>query len=120
MKGMWARAYAPERSERAPRKAPRVKPGGLGFAPLAAGLVPGHTPLSPTDIFAPASTPAQSIFELSVFVWATAAAIFLVVFCLLALRLGAFPEADRTTTGASRRRCTGARRSSSPGPSSPS
>ena len=84
MKGMWARADAPERSERAPRKAPCVKPGGLGFAPLAAGLVPGHAPLSPTDIFAPASTPAQSIFELSVFVWATAAAIFLVVFCLLA------------------------------------
>ena len=44
---------------------------------------PGHTPLSPTDIFAPASTPAKSIFELQLFVWGTAGAIFLVVFCLL-------------------------------------
>lgn len=55
---------------------------------LALGLVavgfPGQRPLSPTNIFAPASTPAQSIFELSLFVWSTAAAIFLVVFTLLA------------------------------------
>src|ERR1700724_3339965 len=41
-------------------------------------------PLSPTNIFAPASTPANSIFELSIFVLAVTAAIFVVVFTLLA------------------------------------
>lgn len=49
----------------------------------AAALFPGHAPLSPTDIFAPVSTPAQSIFELSLFVLSTTAAVFLVVFGLL-------------------------------------
>src|SRR5580693_8193650 len=39
--------------------------------------------LSPTNIFAPASTPAQSIFDLSLFVIEVTAAIFLVVFTLL-------------------------------------
>jgi cytochrome c oxidase subunit 2 len=39
---------------------------------------------SPTSIFAPASTPAKSIFGLSLFVLAVTAAIFLVVFILLA------------------------------------
>ena len=38
---------------------------------------------SPTNIFAPASTPAKSIFGLSVFVLAVTGAIFLVVFALL-------------------------------------
>jgi cytochrome c oxidase subunit II len=41
-------------------------------------------PLSPTSIFAPASTPAKSIFELSVFVLSVTGAIFIVVFVLLA------------------------------------
>src|ERR1700693_1778041 len=41
-------------------------------------------PLSPTNIFAPASTPAESIFGLSIFVLAVTAAIFVVVFTLLA------------------------------------
>jgi cytochrome c oxidase subunit II len=40
--------------------------------------------LSPTNIFAPASTPAQSILELSLFVLAVTGAIFVVVFTLLA------------------------------------
>ncbi|HET7892348.1 MAG TPA: cytochrome c oxidase subunit II [Candidatus Sulfotelmatobacter sp.] len=40
-------------------------------------------PLSPTNIFAPASTPARSIFGLSLFVLAVTGAIFLVVFTLL-------------------------------------
>jgi cytochrome c oxidase subunit 2 len=40
-------------------------------------------PLSPTNIFAPASTPANSIFELSLFVLAVTGAIFLIVFILL-------------------------------------
>jgi cytochrome c oxidase subunit 2 len=39
---------------------------------------------SPTNIFAPASTPAQSIFGLAIFVLAVTAAIFVVVFTLLA------------------------------------
>src|SRR5580658_4202107 len=39
--------------------------------------------LSPTSIFAPASTPAQSIFDLSMFVLEVTAAIFIVVFVLL-------------------------------------
>src|ERR1700749_1327081 len=38
---------------------------------------------SPTNIFAPASTPAKSIFGLSLFVLAVTGAIFLVVFTLL-------------------------------------
>jgi cytochrome c oxidase subunit 2 len=40
--------------------------------------------MSPTSIFAPASTPAESIFGLSIFVLVTMAAIFVVVFALLA------------------------------------
>jgi cytochrome c oxidase subunit 2 len=40
--------------------------------------------MNPTNIFAPVSTPAQSIFELSRFVLIITAAIFLVVFTLLA------------------------------------
>jgi len=39
--------------------------------------------LSPTNIFAPASTPAQSILDLSVFVIEVTAAVFVVVFTLL-------------------------------------
>ena len=39
---------------------------------------------SPTNIFAPASTPAGSIFGLSIFVLVTVAAIFVAVFALLA------------------------------------
>jgi cytochrome c oxidase subunit 2 len=40
--------------------------------------------MSPTNIFAPASTSAESIFGLSIFVLSTVAAIFVVVFSLLA------------------------------------
>jgi cytochrome c oxidase subunit 2 len=50
----------------------------------AAFAQPLHEPLSPTNIFAPASTPAQSIFGLSLFVLAVTASIFVVVFALLA------------------------------------
>jgi cytochrome c oxidase subunit 2 len=45
---------------------------------------PAPHALSPTNIFDPASTPAQSIFDLSMFVLLVTAAIFLVVFSLLA------------------------------------
>ena len=45
---------------------------------------PEGSSLSPTSIFAPVSTPAQSIFDLSLFVLMVTGAIFVVVFCLLA------------------------------------
>jgi cytochrome c oxidase subunit 2 len=48
-----------------------------------AAFADAASPLSPTNIFAPASTPAKSIFELSLFVLAVTGAIFLVVFTLL-------------------------------------
>src|SRR5260370_7122512 len=51
---------------------------------VAALAQPAHPSLSPTNIFAPVSTPAQSIFDLSLFVLMVTAAIFLVVFSLLA------------------------------------
>src|SRR5437868_14362945 len=50
---------------------------------VAAFAEPSQPPLSPTNIFAPVSTPAQSIFDLSVFVLIVTAAIFVVVFSLL-------------------------------------
>jgi cytochrome c oxidase subunit II len=49
----------------------------------AAAFADTAQPLSPTNIFAPASTPARSIFGLSLFVLAVTGAIFLVVFALL-------------------------------------
>jgi cytochrome c oxidase subunit II len=51
------------------------------------GIVAAETTaplLSPTNIFAPVSTPAKSIYGLSIFVLAVTAAIFVVVFTLLA------------------------------------
>jgi cytochrome c oxidase subunit 2 len=51
---------------------------------LIIGVLAGPVPLSPTQIFAPASTPARSIFELSIMVLLITAAIFVVVFGLLA------------------------------------
>src|ERR1700733_11035621 len=52
--------------------------------------------LSPTNIFAPASTPAQSIFDLSLFVLEVTAAIFLVVFSLLAYAVVKFRKNSAT------------------------
>jgi cytochrome c oxidase subunit 2 len=52
----------------------------LGTSSFAGAADP---PLSPTNIFAPASTPANTIFGLSVFVLAVTATIFVVVFSLL-------------------------------------
>src|SRR5271154_1069561 len=57
---------------------------GTFFAAVTALAEPAHSPLSPTNIFAPVSTPARSIFELSLFVLTITAAIFIVVFSLLA------------------------------------
>ncbi len=49
----------------------------------AAALADSAPPLSPTNIFAPASTPAKSIFSLSLFILSVTGAIFVVVFGLL-------------------------------------
>lgn len=49
-------------------------------------------PLSPTNIFAPDSTPARSIFRISVFVLEITGAIFVVVFSLLAYAVIKFRE----------------------------
>jgi cytochrome c oxidase subunit 2 len=43
---------------------------------------PSNPRLSPTNIFAPLSTPAQSIFDLSLLVLEITGAIFVVVFAL--------------------------------------
>ena len=72
---------------RAPREsgAPLIAP--LAFAVLVSPTTlwaASAPPLSPTNIFAPVSTPADSIFELSMFVLAVTAAIFVTVFGLLA------------------------------------
>jgi cytochrome c oxidase subunit 2 len=53
-------------------------------AVVAGFAEPSRSPLSPTNIFAPVSTPAQSIFDLSRFVLEVTGAIFIVVFSLLA------------------------------------
>src|SRR5271167_1729766 len=55
----------------------------LYAATAAASTEPAVPLMSPTNIFAPASTPAKSIFGLSLFVLAVTAAIFVVVFTLL-------------------------------------
>src|ERR1700675_445835 len=54
------------------------------WSATAAASEPAVSAMSPTNIFAPVSTPAKSIFGLSIFVLAVTAAIFLVVFTLLA------------------------------------
>jgi len=57
---------------------------------IAVGATP--PPLSPTNIFAPASTPADSIAHLSVFVLAITGIIFAVVFTLLVYAVIQFRE----------------------------
>jgi cytochrome c oxidase subunit 2 len=56
----------------------------LLFGSAATFTEPARPTLSPTNIFAPVSTPAQSIFDLSLFVLMVTGAIFMVVFSLLA------------------------------------
>lgn len=53
------------------------------MAAATAATVPVAEGISPTNIFAPASTPARSIFHLSLFVLSVTAVIFVVVFTLL-------------------------------------
>jgi cytochrome c oxidase subunit 2 len=51
-----------------------------------------HGPSSPTSIFSPASTPAQSIYGLSLFILGITAAVFIVVFGLLVYAVIKFRE----------------------------
>lgn len=83
------------------RRSPRGANGRVHLlTALACFCYPAATALAdrardtsnPTSIFAPVSTPAQSIFGLSLFVLATTAAIFLVVFGLLAYAVVKFRE----------------------------
>src|SRR6266849_5761764 len=62
----------------------------LLYLPVAALAGPADRPISPTNIFAPVSTPAHSIFGLSLFVLAVTAAIFVIVFSLLAYCVARF------------------------------
>jgi cytochrome c oxidase subunit II len=66
------------------------------FLATAAAAEPAGSPLSSTNIFAPASTPAKTIFGLSVFVLTITGLIFAVVFGLLAYSVVKFrsKEAD--------------------------
>jgi cytochrome c oxidase subunit 2 len=56
----------------------------------AASAASRRTPISPTNIFAPASTPARDIFRLSIFGLEVEGAIFVVVFSLLAFAVVKF------------------------------
>ena len=60
------------------------------FGSAALAFAGATQPSSPTNIFAPASTPAKSIFGLSLFVLAVTGAIFLVVFALLLYAIARF------------------------------
>ena len=87
------------------------------FVATAAAAAP-DSPLSSTNIFAPASTPAKTIFDLSMFVLAVTAVIFVVVGTSAGLRRREVPRPRRPTRTASRRRSTAAPRSNWPGRSS--
>jgi cytochrome c oxidase subunit 2 len=54
--------------------------------------------MSPTNIFSPVSTPAESIFGLSVFVFSTVAGIFVVVFALLVYAVVRFRSQSSSST----------------------
>jgi cytochrome c oxidase subunit 2 len=75
----------------------RVRSGVLKVVgTLCGATVPAFS--QSTNIFAPASTPAQSIFDLSMFVLTVSAAIFLVVFGLLAYAVVKFRK-KKTSPG---------------------
>lgn len=74
--------------------------GGLACC-LAAGAFaqqPSQSPLSPTNIFAPVSTPADSIVGLSIFVLGVTAVIFVVVFTLLVYSVMKYRKRDGDDT----------------------
>src|SRR6266478_6239094 len=61
---------------------------------LAIPASPSQGSSSPTSIFDPASTPARSIYGLSMFVFAVTAVIFVVVFSLLVYTVIKFRQRD--------------------------
>ena len=73
-----------------------VRWGSFAVAAFAATC---RSPLSPTNIFAPVSTPAQSIFDLSRFVLLVTGSIFIVVFSLLAYAVIASSGKKRSSEG---------------------
>jgi len=64
----------------------------LWLAGLAGPVAAASSPVSPTNIFAPDSTPAHSIYRLSIFELEVLTAIFFVVFSLLAYAVIRFRE----------------------------
>src|SRR6202167_3044987 len=68
----------------------------LSCSAVIAFADPARPLLSPTNIFAPVSTPAQSIFDLSLFVLEVTTAIFIVVFSLLAYAVVKFRKRTGT------------------------
>jgi len=68
-------------------------------AAAAAWANPAGRPLSPTNIFAPASTPADMISRLSALVLTVTGAIFLTVFCLLLWAVVSFREKPGSNPG---------------------
>jgi cytochrome c oxidase subunit II len=89
------------RTGRASEVSHRVRSATLASAVLVCQLIPVAAstadPLSPTNIFAPASSPADAIFEVSLFVLAVSAGIFVTVFGLLVyavLRFGSHANDD--------------------------
>jgi cytochrome c oxidase subunit 2 len=62
--------------------------------PVSAAFAHSAQPLSPTNIFAPASTPAKSIFGVSVFVVTVTGAIFVTVFTLLVYAIVRYRRKD--------------------------
>lgn len=75
-------------------------------------------PFRPTNMFAPASSPARSIFGLSIFVLAVTGAIFVVVFTWLADSVVEFRK-PKNDDGREPPRSKAAIRLKSPGPLSP-
>jgi hypothetical protein len=61
-------------------------------------LFASSSPLSPTNIFAPDSTPAHSLFRLSVFELEVEGAIFIIVFTLLAYAVIRFHQRRHDST----------------------
>ena len=69
------------------------------YTAAAAWANPASQPLSPTNIFAPASTPADNISALSFLVLAVTGAIFLTVLCLLLYAIVRFREKPTSGLG---------------------
>ena len=81
---------------------------------VSAAAAPG-SPVSSTSILAPGSTPAKTIFSLSMFVLAVTAIIFFVVAALPVYSVVKF-RARGSDAGHERPRCTAVRKSSWLGP----